>query len=192
MKAQPEISNPTVECPQPRHWGCYDAQTAEVEVLEFLAQLVRTVKPKLVVETGTNRGISSCYMARSLKANGRGRLITCEVDHKVFDKAVELAKKLGVDDIIDFRLESSLDTVVEEPIDILFTDSLLDLRVKEIRKFWPQLSTRSLIVIHDVNSGCHKALRDEVLALDEAHELSVVMLPTPRGLAIAQIREGRK
>ena len=30
----------------------YDSMTAEVEVLDFLEQLVNTVKPELIVETG--------------------------------------------------------------------------------------------------------------------------------------------
>src|SRR5271168_292642 len=84
---QPEYHRATPECPHPERWSMYDSMTAEVEVLEFLRCLVTTIKPELVVETGTFSGISSLWIAEGLKANGFGRVITCEYDAKVFAAA---------------------------------------------------------------------------------------------------------
>ena len=84
---QPEYSRPTPECPHPERWHMYDSMTAEVEVLDFLEQLVKTVKPELIVETGTFSGLSTLRLAQGLKANGVGRVITCEFDAKVFAAA---------------------------------------------------------------------------------------------------------
>lgn len=81
---------------------------------------------------------------------------------------------------------SSLELEIKNEIDILFSDSLPEIRVKEIDRFWDRLSPQSLIVVHDVNSGDHHELRERVLRLDVERRLSVVMLPTPRGLAICQ------
>src|SRR5438270_10365431 len=81
---QPEYHRPTPECPHPERWSMYDSMTAEVEVLEFLRSLVRTVKPQTVVETGTFMGISTLWIAQGLKANGFGKIITLEYDAQVF------------------------------------------------------------------------------------------------------------
>jgi predicted O-methyltransferase YrrM len=167
--------------------------SAEAEVLDFMYQLVRTIKPRLVVETGSYRGLAAAYIAKALRDNGRGKLITCEIDQKLFTATTELLRKAKLSEWCDCRLESSLE-MASPPggvIDLLFSDSLPEIRVKEIYRFWDALDTRSLIVVHDVNSGAHKPLRDEMLQQDMAGKLSVVLLPTPRGLAVCQKREGR-
>src|SRR3989442_14412712 len=79
---QPEYPAPTPECPHPERWRMLDSMTAEVEVLEFLQCLVTTLKPQLVVETGTFLGVSTLRIAEGLKQNGSGRVITCEFDPK--------------------------------------------------------------------------------------------------------------
>ena len=58
----------------------YDSMTAEVEVLEFLRTLVTTIKPNLVVETGTFMGVSTLWIAEALRLNGFGRIVSCEYD----------------------------------------------------------------------------------------------------------------
>ena len=66
----PEYHRATPECPHPQLWSMYDSMTAEVEVLEFLRTLVTTIKPRLVVETGTFMGISTLWIAEALRMNG--------------------------------------------------------------------------------------------------------------------------
>src|SRR5579871_4109031 len=83
----PEYHRPTPECPHPERWHMYDSMTAEVEVLDFLKSIVTTIKPELIVETGTFSGLSTLRLAEGLKANGFGRVITCEYDAKVFAAA---------------------------------------------------------------------------------------------------------
>ena len=61
----PEYHRATPECPHPEHWSMYDSMTAEYEVLEFLRTLVTTVKPDLVVETGTFLGVSTQWIAEA-------------------------------------------------------------------------------------------------------------------------------
>ena len=64
---QPEYHRATPECPHPERWSMYDSMTAEMEVLEFLRTLVTTMKPELIVETGTFSGISTLWMAEGVK-----------------------------------------------------------------------------------------------------------------------------
>lgn len=165
--------------------------TAEVEVLEFLRTLVTTMKPTLVVETGTFMGISTLWIAEGLKANGLGKVITCEHDPVVFAKAKERIEKSGLTSWIEYRNESSLETKIEGVVDLLFSDSDPPLREKEVRRFLPQMNPNGIILMHDASSHL-KIVRQAALRLEQEGLISVLLLPTPRGLVIAQKRHGRK
>jgi prolipoprotein diacylglyceryl transferase len=187
---QPEYHRPTLECPYPERWHMYDSMSAEVEVLDFLKAIVTTVKPELIVETGTFSGLSTLRIAEGLKANGFGRVITCEYDAKVFAAAQQRFASSGLGQWIDARNESSLDMKVEGRIDLLFCDSDAPLREQEVRKFLPQVNPHGLILMHDASS-LMKTVREGALKLEAEGLLSVLLLPTPRGLVVAQKREGR-
>lgn len=188
---RPEYHRATPECPHPRRWSMFDSMTAEVEVLEFLRTLVTTIKPELIVETGTFSGISTIWLAEGLKANGRGKIITCEYDPLVFAKAQERIKASAVADWIEMRNESSLDMKVKGTIDLFFSDSDMPIREQEVRRYLPQINPYGVIVMHDASSHL-KVVRQAALKLEREGLISVVMLPTPRGLIVAQKKEGRK
>lgn len=80
---------------------------------------------------------------------------------------------------------------VEGQIDLLFSDSDMPIREQEVRRYLPQLNPYGLILMHDASSHL-KQVRDAALKLENEGLISVVLLPTPRGLVIAQKREGRK
>jgi predicted O-methyltransferase YrrM len=188
---QPEYHRPTQECPHPERWSMFDSMTAEAEVLEFLRTLVTTTKPELVVETGTFSGISTLWIAEGLKANGHGRVISCEFDDKIFENAKTRIQASGLSQWIELRNESSLEMNVEGTIDVFFSDSDMPIRDQEIRRFLPQINPYGLILMHDASSHL-KIVRDAALKLEHEGLISAVFLPTPRGLVLAQKREGRK
>ena len=182
---QLEYSRPTPECLHPERWHMYDSMSAEVEVLDFLCQLVKTVKPELIVETGTFSGLSTLRLAEGLKANGVGRVITCEFDPKVFAAAKQRFDSSDLGQWIDARNVSSLDMNVEGTIDMLFCDSDAPLREQEVRRFLPQMNPWGLILMHDANSAM-KIVRESALRLEAEGLITALLLPTPRGLALAQ------
>lgn len=185
-----EYHRATLECPHPERWRMFDTMTAEVEVLEFLKCLMTTVKPTTVVETGTFLGVSTVYMAEGIKQNGFGKIVTCEPDAAIFAKAKEKIVSAGLQKWVDNRCESSLKMKVSGTIDILFCDSLPELREPEVRYFLPQINPHGLILMHDASSHL-KTVREAALRMEQEGLISVVLLPTPRGLVVAQKREGR-
>ncbi|HKD85174.1 MAG TPA: CmcI family methyltransferase [Terriglobales bacterium] len=187
----PEYHRPTPECPHPERWSMYDSMTAEVEVLEFLRTLVTTIKPNLVVETGTFMGVSTLWLAEALRLNGFGRIVSCEFDPKMFEAAKQKIDASEFRDLIDLRNESSLEMKVEGTIDLFFSDSDMPIREQEVRRYLPQISPYGVILMHDASSHL-KQVREAALKLEREGLISVVMLPTPRGLVVAQKREGRK
>jgi predicted O-methyltransferase YrrM len=188
---QPEYHRPTPECPHPERWHMFDSMTAEAEVLEFLRTVVTTIKPELVVETGTFSGISTLWIAEGLKANGRGRVVTCEFDPKVYESAKARIAASGLAEWIELRHQSSLEMKVEGTIDLFFSDSDVPIREQEIRRFLPQINPFGLILMHDASSHL-KTVREAALKLEGEGLISVVLLRTPRGLVVAQKRDGRR
>ncbi len=188
---QREYTPPSPECPHPERWRMMDSQTSELEVLDFLKALVMTIKPQLIVETGTFLGYGTLKMAEGLKENGFGKIITIEYEPTIFAKAKRRIETSGLESWIETRNESSLDTHIEGTINFLYSDSELRIREQEIRNFLPQIDPRGLIVVHDASSN-FVVVREGALRLEQEGLLSVIMLPTPRGLVLAQKREGRK
>jgi prolipoprotein diacylglyceryl transferase len=187
---QPEYHKPTPECPHPERWHMYDSMSAEVEVLDFLKAIVTTLKPELVVETGTFSGLSTLKIAEGLQANGVGRVITCEFDPKVFAAAEKRFAASNLKAWIEARNESSLEMKIDGRIDLLFCDSDAPIREQEVRHFLPQLNPNGVILMHDASSAM-KTVREAALRLEGEGLLSVLLLPTPRGLVMAQKRAGR-
>lgn len=186
----PEYHRPTPECPHPERWHMYDSMTAEAEVLEFLRTLITTLKPSLVVETGSFLGVSTLWIAEGLKANGFGKIISCEYDPVVFAKAKQKIDTSPLAPYIELRNESSLEMKIEGTIDIFFSDSDMPIREAEVKRFLPQIRPTGLILMHDASSHL-KTVRDAAFRLEAEGLVSAIFLPTPRGLVLAQRREGR-
>jgi predicted O-methyltransferase YrrM len=187
---QPEYHRATPECPHPEQWSMIDSMTAELEVLEFIATLVTTIKPRLVVETGSFLGVSTEWIARGLERNGFGKVISCEYDPVVYEKAKARLAASPLSPWIELRNESSLDMTVDGTIDLFFSDSDMPIREAEVTRFLPQINPNGIILMHDASSHL-KLVREAALKMQSEGLISVVLLPTPRGLVVAQPRAGR-
>lgn len=168
-----------------------DSMTAEVEVLELLGTLVTTLKPQLVVETGSFLGVSTEWIARGLERNAQdgrapaGKVISCEYDAAVYERARQRFANSPLARFIDLRNASSLEMPVEGTIDMLFSDSDPDLREAEVKRFLPQMNPNGLILIHDASSHL-KTVREAAKKMEREGLISILLLPTPRGLVLAQ------
>ena len=187
---QPEYHRATPECPEPQRWSMIDSMTAEVEVLEFIATLVTTIKPRLVVETGSFLGVSTEWIARGLERNGFGKVVSCEFDTVVFAKAKERLEASPLKQWMELRNESSLEMQVEGTIDLLFSDSDIQIREAEVKRFLPQMNPNGVILMHDASSHL-QVVRAAAKKMEAEGLISVVLLPTPRGLVVAQPKAGR-
>ena len=192
----PEYHRATPECPNPERWSMIDSMTAEVEVLEFIATLVTTIKPRLVVETGSFLGVSTEWIARGLERNGPlpngqpAKVISCEYDPVVYEKAKSRIEASPLSPWIELRNESSLEMKIDGTIDLFFSDSDMPIREAEVKRFLPQINPHGIILMHDASSHL-KVVRDAALKMESEGLISIILLPTPRGLVIAQPRAGR-
>jgi predicted O-methyltransferase YrrM len=98
----------------------------------LLCSIVPEVKDVVVVETGTNEGISTIVMAQALRDLGRdANVLTVDTD----EEAVEIARKnvrlAGLEDYVEFHVRDSLEFLGElieriDHIDFAFLDSAHD------------------------------------------------------------------
>jgi predicted O-methyltransferase YrrM len=92
-----------------------------------LFQLVRTLRPRTVVELGTCLGVSTSYQAAALRLNGEGRLATFEASRARVDVARRTVGGLGLDGV-DFHPGRFQDTLgpalaaLPTPVDYAFVD----------------------------------------------------------------------
>ncbi|GAA0671056.1 class I SAM-dependent methyltransferase [Kitasatospora atroaurantiaca] len=85
--------------------------------------MVRALKPRFVVETGTNRGMGSVVIAAALLRNGTGRLATADIDDRSGELIIPPYDKV-VDHVVSDSLEFLAGPAVrQDPIDLLFADT---------------------------------------------------------------------
>jgi len=91
---------------------------------ERLAELVRQRKPRVVVECGTALGYSGLWIARELRAAGKGRLISIEISPRRAKQAAANFRKAGLEDLITIKVGDAREVVkqIDAPIDFVFID----------------------------------------------------------------------
>ena len=71
------------------------------EKAQFLAELIGSIRPNLVVECGTAIGYSGLWIARELKKANKGKLITIELDPDRAQQAKSNFEQAGVGDLVE-------------------------------------------------------------------------------------------
>jgi len=89
-----------------------------------LAELVRQRKPACVVECGTAIGYSGLWIARELKALGKGKLISIEISQQRAEEAKQNFQRAGLSSLVEVRVGDAKKVVaqVKQPVDFLFID----------------------------------------------------------------------
>jgi len=135
--------------PTNSEYKCFNTGGVETVVGEFLYGLIRMTRPDNVFETGTHLGVSSSYIGRALKDNGKGMLTTLEInrDHIAFSK--DRWSRLGIREYIVADREYSLKYFLEYDVDIMLLDSEPEFRFKELLRFYDRLAPGGYVFIHD-------------------------------------------
>jgi len=168
-----------------RLWSMLDGYTAEVEVLDFLYALVRLVKPKVLLQTGTWLGWSACAIGAALRDNGFGRLTTLEISPDAHAEAVKNIHAYGVENFVNPLLQSSMEHVPDSAIEFAIFDSELDLRESEFRRFRQSLAEGAIVAFHDT-APHFQIVGDAIKSLSSEGTLIGLDFPTPRGIFIGR------
>jgi hypothetical protein len=137
--------------PSNPYYHCFNTGGVECEVGGFLYSLVRMIKPKYILETGTHKGISASYMGLAMSDNTMpGNLDTIEYDLANYKDAKDLFSKLIINDYVISNLCLVKDFVPRKEYDLMFLDTEVNLRLHELIKFFPHLKYGGYIFIHDM------------------------------------------
>ncbi len=139
--------------PTDNRYHCFNTGGVEEEVADFLYGLVRLIKPKEILETGTYKGISASYIASALKDNGYGKLTTIEYEPIHYKDANNLFIVLGIASWINSLLMDVNEFKPDCQYDFIFLDTEPHLRFGEFLRFWPNLKPGGFIGIHDLNAN---------------------------------------
>ncbi len=143
MKSKISISKLGGYHPNPELCSWPSGSIFEVEG-ERLYKLVKDLKPEIVVEVGTYYGCSTAWIAKALRDNKKGKVIT--IDNGANGGHIE-----NIPDSLLNRIEFVHENVEDLPpmddVDILFDDGpkILNLYKDNFKKFKPSMA----YVVHD-------------------------------------------
>jgi predicted O-methyltransferase YrrM len=130
------------------------------ETGRFLAALVRTLDPALVLEVGTAIGYSTVHMAEAL---GRGRIVTIERDPNRVVQARGYLERAAVAERVEIVQADAL-RVIEEldgPFDLIFLDATKTEYPQYLELAEPKASERAVLVVDNLMMGGDVALEDD-------------------------------
>lgn len=183
MYVERTFTAPRPDCPHPERWHARDNQATEDEVTELVGAMVRAVQPDLCVESGTYMGDTAWTIGTALHRNGHGHLYTLEIDRQRY----EAARAMLHIDTVTVVNASSLAWTPPGPIDFAWIDCDAQRRQLVLRAWLPWMHHRTVVGIHD--TGPQHPVRDLLRPLeDEGILLSVLELPTPRGVVFARVK----
>ncbi len=184
LHSEEEFGSSSVDCLADRKWWhCVDQPSTEVEVTEFVGGLVRALQPEVCVETGAYLGQTAQAIGAALARNGHGRLWTVEIDPAHAETAARHCAGLPVEVVV-------ADARIWEPpglVDFAWVDSGdPGERDADLYHLLKRLSPRGVLAAHD--SGTQAPLRPKLLDLEARGIVKLLLLPTPRGVAL--LRKG--
>jgi predicted O-methyltransferase YrrM len=123
------------------------------EVGMLLYTLARATNGRTVVEFGTSYGISTIYLAAAVRDNGRGRVITTEMNAAKARQAAKNFEEAGLLSIIDIREGDALETLrnVDAPVDLVLLDGWKNLYLPVLKVIESKLRPGALIVADDLD-----------------------------------------
>lgn len=119
----------------------------------LLYSLVRAVQPTTIVEYGMSYGISTLHLAAAVHDNGRGHIITTEMNSHKLTAAHATFAEAGVSDLITVLEGDARQTLqsVTGPVQFVHLDGWPDLDLTVIKILEPVLTPGALIVGDNVN-----------------------------------------
>jgi predicted O-methyltransferase YrrM len=148
----------------------------------ILYWLIRETKPKVLVETGTHRGLTTMYMLEAMLQNGFGFLDTCDPNDE-WGQLGNFRKFPEHEKMMKFHKQRGV-TMLKgvKDVDFAFIDGFHGKEdvLPEIKELLPRLSKRAIVVFHDCWYGNTDGVNE---ALEEAG-LQTVWLPTKNAIRI--------
>jgi predicted O-methyltransferase YrrM len=183
---QPELTPGPVGAKPARLWSMFDGLSAQAEALDLLYALVRLTKPDHVVETGTWLGRSAMAMAKGLRDNGGGDLLTIEKNVEVAREAATAIIGSGLERQVTIHVGDSMKAPLDgRRFQFAVFDTQPRLRTAEFLRFYDHLDEGAIVVFHDTVRDSQAA--DPVAELKAMGLVEGVCFATPRGIFLGRV-----
>ena len=164
----------------------------------LLTLLARITRAHLALEIGTFSGYSAICIAKGLAPGGR--VITCEIEPRYAQSAIDVWSRFGFDTMIECRVGPAIDIIRAMPsdqiLDMVFIDADKGGYLKYFRDTTPRLRVGGLLVADNVlwkGRVVKKDLSDPVAvlmsdfnsAIESDHRFDATILPIGDGLLVA-------
>lgn len=120
----------------------------------------RDLKPRSVLEMGTNLGLGAATLSSALRLNGSGRLVTIEGDPTLAKMARNHLSSLGfgeIAEVVEGRFSRVIEGVCERsgPFDLVFVDGHHDeaATVEYVHLLSGHLALGAVLILDDVEPG---------------------------------------
>lgn len=133
----------------------------EVETGEFLYSLVRLLKPKNVLETGTHWGVGATYMGMALLDNDFGHLDTVEFLSDIHFRANKRIHDMQLERFVTCHYGDVANFVPSNTYQLILLDTEPQTRFAELQKFWDSLDEGGFVFIHDLHRHMHQIPNEE-------------------------------
>jgi predicted O-methyltransferase YrrM len=145
-------------CPQEQAhlFQTFSGAGTEIETLWLLWALIRRTKPQMVLETGTLRGVGTFALSSALKENGRGKLISLEMDKDIAIKAYSVFNDSDIAGYFEIINMNSLEFIEKldtqkTKFDFAFFDSKNNIRPAEFKMLYEKGGLTNLVAFHDTS-----------------------------------------
>ncbi len=114
---------------------------------QLLSILVKSLKPKTVLEVGGSYGYSTVWLAEAAQSVG-GKLITLEIHPQKQQYSRQAIAKAGLSGSVDFRLGDACEIIAQlpGPFDFVLLDLWKDFYIPCFDLFYPKLSSGAIVV----------------------------------------------
>lgn len=118
---------------------------------QLLYNLIVENNYQSALEIGTSTGHSTIWIAWALSKTG-GQLTTLEMDSQRQQEAIENLKKVGLADVVHFKLGDAHQLVKElpGPFDFVFSDADKDWYIQYFKDLDPKLKAKGCFTAHNV------------------------------------------
>lgn len=172
---------------------------SDPEVASFLAVTARAIRPRYIVELGTNIGYGAIALARG--AGPDARVVTIEYRSDLVEEARGFIAEAGLSGRIEVRHGMALTELqaIDRPIDLVYVDCVKEEYPQYLKIAVEKLSARGAVVADNVLWGGQvaretpadgekervEALRAFNLALASRPDLCGIVLPIGDGVGLA-------
>lgn len=114
---------------------------------QLLSILIKSLKPKTILEVGGSYGYSTVWLAEAAQSVG-GRLITLEIHPQKQQYSRQTIAKAGLSGAVDFRLGDARELISQlpGPFDFVLLDLWKDFYIPCFDLFYPKLSSGTIVV----------------------------------------------